>query len=207
MIRFNIYMGKDTIDNFELVNLLKDSPTTQPELSSYIYYGLGKLQQTDFYITNKLIKREAYIRALNLLKRYYLNLYMILYEDTLINFILYRTAKSLYFKKNIGYYYILNNRSISTNHKIHELIIKSIFINVEILLKYTKNNRKEKDMANLYFGRKCNVSKIINRFKFVKNEHKYFYFTMKKILRNEFFSINNKIYITNMMKLCKYKCI
>ena len=61
MIRFNIYMGKDTIDNFELVNLLKDSPTTQPELSSYIYYGLGKLQQTDFYITNKFIKKVLFL--------------------------------------------------------------------------------------------------------------------------------------------------
>lgn len=205
MVRFNIYMGKGTIDNFELVNFLDDSPICQPKLSSYIYYGLGKLKQTDFYVTNKLIKREAYIRALNLLKKYYLSLYMILYEDTLLNFILYRTAKSLYFKKNIGYYYILNNQSISTNHKVYKLIIKSIFINVQILLKYTKNSKKEKDMANLYFSRKCNVSKIINRFNFVNEENRYFYFTIKKFLKNEFLSINNKINLNNMMKICKYK--
>ena len=38
-------------------------------------------------------------------------------EDGLINYMLHKTAKSFYFSKKIGYYYILNNESITLNNK------------------------------------------------------------------------------------------
>ena len=83
---------------------------------------------SDYYIYNKFIKKDVYIKALNSIGNNNLNIYMILYEDQIMNYILYRTAKSLYFIKNIGYYYIINKISITkTTFKQSKLIIYFFF--------------------------------------------------------------------------------
>ena len=92
---------------FYFVNKLKVKAIFQPELTTYLFYGLNKLEQIDFNLSNKFIKRDVYIRALNSINIFYLNQYMINYEDGLMNYILYRTAKSLFFLKRIGYYYVI----------------------------------------------------------------------------------------------------
>ena len=104
MIRFNIYIGNENIFFDYFVNKLKVKPIFQPELRTYLFYGLNKLEQIDFNLSNKFIKRDAFIRALNSINKFYLNQYMINYEDGLINCMLYQTAKSLVFLKRIGYY-------------------------------------------------------------------------------------------------------
>ena len=109
IIRFNAYIHYGQTFFGEITNNLKSKPIFQPELSNYIFYGLGFLKQIDFNIWNKFIKREALIRALNVLEKQNLNMYMTCHEDGLLNYILYRTAKSLYFTKKFGYYYIKNN--------------------------------------------------------------------------------------------------
>ena len=53
----------------------------------------------DFYIYNKIIKKEVFIKALNALDKYYLNIYMIFYEDSLLNYFVHLESKSLYFLK------------------------------------------------------------------------------------------------------------
>jgi glycosyltransferase involved in cell wall biosynthesis len=104
MIRFNIYIGNEIIFFDYFVNKLRVKPIFQPELRTYLFYGLNKLEQIDFNLSNKFIKRDVYIRALNSINKFYLNQYMINYEDGLINCMLYQTAKSLVFLKRIGYY-------------------------------------------------------------------------------------------------------
>ena len=101
MIRFNIYKGESNIFFNHIVNRLKISPIYQPELTTYLFYALGTLEQIDFNLSNKFIKRETYIRALNSMTEFYLNQYMINLEDGIMNYMLYRSSKSLYFiKKN-----------------------------------------------------------------------------------------------------------
>ena len=64
------------------------------------------------------------------MNKFYLNQYMINYEDGLMNYMLYRTAKSFVFIKRIGYYYLLNNQSISLKPKNnYEDNFKFIFLN------------------------------------------------------------------------------
>ena len=87
-----------------IIQNLESRPIYQPELSNYIFYGFGFLKQIDFNIWNKFIKREALIRALNLLPKSGLNLCMSGYEDQLLNYILYRAAKSSFLLKKFGYY-------------------------------------------------------------------------------------------------------
>ena len=75
MIRFNL-LDKNTNNNvfFDFyVNNLDSRVIYQPELSVYLFYGIGYLQQIDFNLNNKFIKRLAYIRALNSMNKYYLS--------------------------------------------------------------------------------------------------------------------------------------
>ena len=47
MIRFNMYNGNGLISLDNIVKYLKSKPIYQPELSLYIFYGLGDLNQID----------------------------------------------------------------------------------------------------------------------------------------------------------------
>ena len=173
MIRFNIYVGNNNIFFDYFVNKLKVKAIFQPELTTYLFYGLNKLEQIDFNLSNKFIKRDVYIRALNSINIFYLNQYMINYEDGLMNYILYRTAKSLFFLKRIGYYYLLNNQSISLKpKKDYEDNFKFIFLLLKFVIENTKNMQYEKDIANSIFAKLSTLFKdnfiITKDFKFYK---------------------------------------
>ena len=125
MIRFNLFTGRNIFLK-KIVLGLENKLINQPKLSTFLFYGKGRLLQIDYNISNKFIKRRAYIRALNSVKSYYLNLYMITAEDGLINYLFYRSVKSLYFIKKIGYYYLINKTSICKS-KLSDFKLKSIF--------------------------------------------------------------------------------
>ena len=151
IIRFNMFKrnGESTInENSKFIH----KSIYQPELSTYMFYGNNELQITDYYIHNKFINKECYIRALNSLNKEFFNMYITLWEDTIMSYILYREAKSFYFLKNIGYYYIKNSQSITKNmFKISELKLRFIFVFLRIVFENSKNNKYERDMANALF--------------------------------------------------------
>ena len=182
-----------------IFNGIENKIITQPRLSTFLFYGKGRLLQVDYNVSNKFIKRKAFIRALNSLNDYYLNLYMTFAEDGLINYTLYRTVKSLYFIKKIGYYYIKNNQSI-TKSKINDNIIKSYFYILKLIFEYSKNNKYEKDMANTYLRRF--VSPIKNNFlkKIIIKDCRFYNEIIELYLNCEFISNNNK------RKLINIKC-
>ena len=196
MLRFNLFGGNDIFLK-EIVLGLENKVVNQQELSTFLFYGKGRLLQIDFNISNKFIKRKAYIRALNYISNYYLHLYMITAEDGLMNYILYRTVKSLYFINKIGYYYILNNKSISIKNLL-DIKLKSIFYNIKFIFEYSKNNKYEKDMVNAYIY-KFLLPKENNQLKEIINNDCEFYNEIIKIcLDCEFISIENKIKLENI---------
>ena len=193
MIRFNLYSGKKGIFFYNLIKTLESRPIFQPELSTYLFYGKGILMQIDFNISNKFIKREAYIRTLNSISNYYLNIYMTIFEDGLMNYLLYRSVKSLYYIKKIGYYYLINKQSISrTSYNTQRLLLKFIFIYLKAIFEYSKNNQIEKDMANnLFYSRFKKIN--IRQFKFfLKNDFKFFSEIIKMFLNCQFINHKNK---------------
>ena len=97
MIRFNIYCGKGNIFSNKIVQNIQSGPIFQPELLKYLIYSLGKLFLIDFNVSNKFVKRLPYINSLNYLNKYYLKIYMLSYEDGLMNYFLYKTVKSFFF--------------------------------------------------------------------------------------------------------------
>jgi glycosyltransferase involved in cell wall biosynthesis len=120
IIRYNLFDQREN-DIFynSIVSKLDSRRIEQPELFYYLFYGIGKLKQIDFNLHNKFIKREAYIRALNSINSFYLKQYMTNFEDGIMNYILFKTSRSYYFLKNIGYFYIRNNQSITISQKIN----------------------------------------------------------------------------------------
>lgn len=152
MIRFNLYLGKKEIHFEKLVQIIGNKKVFQPELSIYTFYATKELKVIDLNVSNKLIKREVYIKAINYLDNIYLNLYMIYMEDSLINIILHRISKSLKNLNLIGYDYIKHSESITNNlEKINQLKMQYAFIFLKVLFEYSKNNKYEKDMANIIF--------------------------------------------------------
>ena len=89
MIRFNVYEGERGDYLIRIVKILKSRLILQPELSTYLFYGMGYLKLNDFNLWNKFIKREALIRTLNNIRKFYINQKMTIYEDGLIIIIFY----------------------------------------------------------------------------------------------------------------------
>lgn len=199
MLRFNLYVGYKMIMLSYAINIIESRPIFQPELKTYLYYAMGRLRLVDFNISNKFIKREALIRALNLLGKDYLNIYMTTYEDQLLNFILYRTAKSFYLFKKIGYYYIINRHSI-TQAGFQLIDIKNIFIHLKIIFEFSKNNVFEKNMFNFHFTRFVKRKSVISHLNLIKNESKFFIEYIDLFIKSDLISVNNKAYMIKMKK-------
>ena len=151
IIRFTTYDGNEKLGYAKYVQKLGNKPVYYPLLSTNIFYGYGELEMIDYSINNKFIKTKTYIKALNSLNNFYFNMHMIYLEDQLMNYILLTKAKSFYFSKRIGYYYLKNEMSITKNKKkMTKIRIKFIFIYIKIVFEYSKNTKYEKDMFNYY---------------------------------------------------------
>ena len=163
-----------------------------------MFYGSNnELEMIDGYINNKFIKREVYIKSLNILDNFYKDMYITYMEDAMITFIIYRTAKSFFFLKKIGYYYLRNSLSINKNiNKISELKLKFFFIYIKIVFDNTKNRKYEKDMANIIFSY---LSKFIVQNLSILKYQNLIYDFINIFLNNTFFGDENK-YILEVLK-------
>ena len=200
MIKFNLYTGNKK-NILRIMKNIKIQEIYQKNLSFYIFYGDGQLRQLDYSISNKFLKRDIYIKSLNNIDKYYLNQNMIVYEDGLINYMLYKSAKSLYITKKVGYYYIQNQQSITKNFlKDRERILKNCFVYLKYIFEYTKNNQYEKNIAGcIYHNVQIEISNI-NIFKSLIKEYKFYYDIINIYLKNEFISLEVKNELINILK-------
>ena len=201
MVRFNIYEGNYELNLPEVVNRLNSEPIYKPNIHLFLFYGLGKLWQLDYYITNKLIKRELFIKALNLINNYYLEQFMIDCEDGMINFMLYKLSESLYFTNKIGYYYIKTKKSISKKFGDFTRRLKSNFLYFKYIFKETKNNNIEKNIANYIFHEinyyHPDIIKLLGNIK-EKKEKAFYKNIINLYIKNDFISLNSKKILKNM---------
>lgn len=194
LVRFNVYLnfGKTFFEG--ITNNLKSRPIFQPELSTYLFYGLGYLKQVDFNVCNKFIKRETLIRGLNMLNKTDLNLFITIYEDGLLNYFLYRAANSAYFLKRFGYYYIRNNYKKKVNYKYYQFIYFK-FMHLIYVFNYSKNNQYERDMANNLFDRLIYQNRKNIRIDLLYKDIKIFVDIINILNQNDFFAIKYKNYL------------
>jgi hypothetical protein len=208
-IRFNTYLGNGKLNFNSFSKNHEDRPIYQPELSTYIYYGNKELAIIDYYITNKFIKKQTYIKALNSLNNFYLNMYMTFMEDSVINYLIYRVAKSFYFINIIGYRYFKGSASITTKlFLISELKLKFIFYYLKFIFEYSKNTKYEKDMVNHLF---TSLNKGLNiKSKFLSlifnNDDYIFYDNIFNMYINcKFISKENKMILQSLKNIINKK--
>jgi hypothetical protein len=155
--------------------------------------------QIDFNVSNKFIKREAFVRALNVLNKFYFNIYMTIYEDGLMNYILYRTVKSLYFVKRIGYYYLKNNHNITKpKSNSHRLYLKFWFLYLKFIFEYSKNNKYEKDMVNIFILNKFKKKKITKLKKYLRKDYYFYSKIVNMCLNCQYINKKNKKILNNI---------
>ena len=203
MIKFNLYAGNKK-NILRIIKSIKIQEIYQKILSFYIFYGDGQLKQLDYSISNKFLKRDIFIRSLNYIDKYYLNQNMIVYEDGLINYMLYKYAKILYITKKVGYYYIQNQQSITKNFlNDRERTIKNCFIYLKYIFEYTKNNQYEKNIASCIFNNVQLEISNINIFKYLTKEYNFYYNIINKYLNCELISLEDKNQLKNILKFIK----
>ena len=211
MIRFNSYIGEGKLDFQDLINITESGPVYQPKLSSEIFYGSKELQMVDYYVYNKFILKDVYIKALNSLNKFYSNMYMIYMEDQVMNYILHRIAKSFYFLKVIGYYHLSNSVSIMNNlFKIPELRMKFSFIYLKFIFEYSKNTKFEKDMANHLFtilNKQFNIAGRLQANDYEENDYNLYYDIVNTYLNCSYIDTENKYFLNNFKFIIEKKNI
>ena len=209
IIRFTTYDGNEKLGYAKYVQKLGNKPVYYPLLSTNIFYGYGELEMIDYSINNKFIKTKAYIKALNSLNNFYFNMYMIYMEDQLMNYILLTKAKSFYFSKRIGYYYLKNEMSITKNkNKMPKIRIKYIFLYLKIVFEYSKNTKYEKDMFNHLFTQLNKLFNIENDLANLssKEDLNFYYYIINLYLNCKFITNENKYYFNNLKKIINTLC-
>ena len=206
IIKYGSY--KENRQNIKYPNDNERRPVYHPELHTYLFYGNNKLERVDFAINNKMIQKKLFIKALNTLNNFYLNIYITIYEDQVMNFLLYNYAKSFYYLKKLGYYYKINRISISQNlFKLSQIRMKFYFIYLKLVYEYTKNTKYEKDMANYLFTfiNSClNIERELSSTSF--NDDFYFYYDIVNMLLNcKFTSTENKLLLIKLKKIIQIK--
>ena len=211
LIRFNSYIGGGKLGFQELINITETGPVYQPKLSSEIFYGSKELQMVDYYVYNKFILKDVYIKALNSLNKFYSNMYMIYMEDQVMNYILYRIAKSFYFLKVVGYYHLSNSVSIMNNlFKIPELRMKFSFIYLKFIFEYSKNTKFEKDMANHLFtvlNRQFNIAGRLQSTDYDENDYSLYYDIVNTYINCSYIDTENKYFLNNFKFIIEKKNI
>ena len=194
IINFYLYIGNKKIFMNDIIGNIESRPIYQPELSTYIFYGKGHLEQIDVCLHNKLVKKEIYLKSLNSIDKYYLNQYMNNWEDNLVNFVLFKKSNSFYYLKSLGYYYIKNKQSITNNYKNNiEKAIKSGFLFLKFIFHHTNNSRYEKGIAECVFNNIYLDILNISYFNKIIGEFNFYYEIIDLYINNQFilFPIKN----------------
>lgn len=191
IIKFLQYNGFN-IMGLEEVERRKIKPIYQSELSHYIFYGINELQQIDFTLHNKFLKKDVYLKSLNILNKSFLNMYIIFYEDQMMNYILHRISKSFFLLTKVGYYYLKHSLSITQNEsKISSLQLKFILIYLKLLFKYSKNNKFEKDITKIVFNKMLKIIRYKPSLK-IKEYENYYIDIFNMYIRSKFISDEDK---------------
>ena len=106
-----------------------------------MFYGKGFLKQSNFYMINKLIKKEKFYKALIYVGDDTLKENLCMQEDTMILFCLLRVSESLLIIEDIGYAYLLglNNKSLVSRMRNRDYANDILYDNfVELKLYFKK---------------------------------------------------------------------
>jgi glycosyltransferase involved in cell wall biosynthesis len=139
----------------------------QPELYQSLFKGNIL---NDFYITNKLIKREIFVNAFNIFKKYIYGEKWNYYEDNIWSILINKYANSSFFINKKIYYYYVNKYSTMMN-RCNILELKNLLNRYEMYKIIFKTKEEEQylvvgfnELLNV-FEENINLVKINNEIK------------------------------------------
>lgn len=138
----------------------------------------------DFFITNKLIKREIFENAYKFYKKYIYGEKWNFYEDNIWSILIYKYANSLIFINKVIYYYYLNKESAMMNRN-NILELKNLLYRQEMYKEIFKNKNEQKILINGYIELFYIFEKNLNLIK-ENNEVKNKIIITMKILTNKY---------------------
>ena len=127
-----------------------DNIIYQPILSYIFYYNKGEGQgiESNAALWDKLVKREVILKTFHFIGNKYITEKIIIENDVIILFSLFKNAKSYKYLDELGYYYFFTNNDSITNTRYDilkaNLIIHSIFCNIKFLYEKTGNTYFDK---------------------------------------------------------------
>ena len=181
-----------------------DNIIYQPILSYIFYYNKNYERGTESNtaLWDKLIKREVVRKVFRFIGKKFINKKIIIENDVIILFSLFKNAKSFKYIDELGYYYFFTNKDSITKTRDNplkaNLIIYSIFSNIMFLYEKTGNSYFEKYFC-LY-----KLEQGFNRYKkcfnYINKGNSLIKYVINRLLESKYISLRNKKKIKNIAK-------
>ena len=170
----------------------------QPDLGMWMIKYNEKFLVHNNMIWDKCINSSIYQKAVNLMGIQKYSQYVSWAEDTSINFIIFKLAKSFKYTNKYGLVHFKGRNTASSKQSINSRIFGDIFF-LNIMLDFSSNNTKEK---NLIVGQLFYIYKRYNYFKFNNDTNSYILKNVisKIIARDKFLNKLNKRKIKKIFK-------
>lgn len=172
----------------------------QPILS-YIYYVRNKEgAELNTALWDKLIKKENVLKSFSYIGENNINKKIIIENDVVILFALFKNSNSFQYIDELGYYYFINNNDSITNTRFEpkkaNLILQSIFYNIKMLFEITENTVLDKLFSVFKLKQGYNRYKIC--FKYMNSEYKLIETVLNEFLDSKYILLNHKKIIKNI---------
>ena len=170
----------------------------QPQLSRFLYRSLddNKYKLIDGFLTGKCIKTNILQKTLKAIGKEIYNQKLNYGDDRLINYLLFKKAKSFKFIKKYGYIYNYNNASITHINKTFNNCHDEL-INIAHIYKYSQFTNESEIVSYELFHR---FKKIIKPGLDTKNLN-YLNDLIKIMIKNKYISYYNKIKLVNILNI------
>ena len=174
----------------------------QPILSYIFYYKEKEGYELNTALWDKLLKREIVLKSFNYIGLNYLNERIIIENDVIILFALFKNANSFHYINEIGYYYFLKNNDSITNTRYEPIkspqIIHSIFSNIKFLYEKTGDTFFDKYFCIFKLEQGYQRYKIC--FKYINYEYKLIMNVLNNLLKSKYISFQKKLIIKKIKK-------
>lgn len=174
----------------------------QPILSYIFFYKENEGYELNTALWDKLLKREIVMKSFNYIGLKYLNEKIIIENDVIILFSLFKNANSFHYINELGYYYFMKNNDSITNTRYDPIksqqIIHSIFSNIKFLYEKTDDTFLDKYFSIYKLEQGYEIYKIC--FKHLKNEYVFIMNILNNLLKSKYISLEKKIIIKKIKK-------
>jgi glycosyltransferase involved in cell wall biosynthesis len=202
----NKYFEKDLLNAFIVnSNLSHIHPMVlfQPELGRFpIFYGkdIDSYGARDIYLWGKCIRTKIYKTALNIFGYDRYSRFLICYEDTIVNYIIFNTAESFIFIEKYGIYHIYRpgSGSIVGKKKVHG--VTNLLYLIDAVFDFSQNSKINKKLVShliINLLQKKNIQKTLSS---NNNNMKLIISCIKRIINSQYISNSYKHKIKRIIK-------